>query len=272
MVNNSLKGKGALITGAASGFGKGVALEYAKRGAQIALIDINEEALIAIEKEIKEITQEKVISVVCDVSKSDEVKAMIKNSFKELDNIYILFNNAGIGLAYGRTIVRVKEEHFDKIININLKGQWLVASEIWRKMKSQNFGDTPLSGKIICTSSIAGMVPNAKLPAYSISKAGVLALMNLLAKTLAPEITVNSIAPGYHVTGIYLNSEDDMRLTMGDGNVKTPLNRIGTVEDVVNLMIFLASNRSNFITGHNFPIDGGIAEVGVPAHFIDSEV
>jgi 3-oxoacyl-[acyl-carrier protein] reductase len=272
MSKNFLLGKGVLITGAASGFGKEAALEFAKRGAQLALIDIDKEGLEHLEEEIKDITQEKVFIIKCDVSNSHEVKKMVKLAFKELDNIYILFNNAGIALAYGRTIVRVKEEHYDEIMNINLKGQWLVASEIWRKMKSQSFTDTPLSGKIICTSSIAGMVPNARLPAYSISKAGVIVLMKLLAKALAPNITVNSIAPGYHVTGIYLNSEEDMKLTMRDGNVKTPLNRIGTIDDVVNIIIFLASNKSNFITGHNFPVDGGIAEVGVPAHYLETEI
>jgi len=83
---------------------------------------------------------------------------------------------------------------------------------------------------------------------------------------------VNAISPGYHVTGIYNNSEEAMRVTMDDGHVKTPLNRLGTVEDVANLSVFLASPASDFITGHNFPCDGGIAELGVAAWYFKSDV
>ncbi|TXT59608.1 MAG: 3-oxoacyl-[acyl-carrier-protein] reductase FabG [Promethearchaeota archaeon] len=270
MVNKFLHGKGALITGAASGFGKAVALAFAKREANLILVDVNKELLEKASDEIKTQTDQKIIPICCDVSNSKQVKELGKKAFNELDNIYILFNNAGIGAAYGRNIVRVKERDYDNIMNVNLKGQWLVAKALWRKMKKQNF--KPFAGKMINTASIAGMEVNAKLPAYSLSKAGVIALTKLLAKTLAPEIAVNSIAPGYHVTGIYLNSEDDMKLTMRDGNVKTPLSRIGTVEDVIKVVLFLASEDSNFITGHNFPIDGGIAEVGVSAHYLDSDI
>ncbi|MHA1660689.1 MAG: SDR family NAD(P)-dependent oxidoreductase [Promethearchaeota archaeon] len=272
MVEKFLEGKGTLITGAASGFGKGIAIEYAKRGADLVLVDINEELLEETCKKIEQDQGQKVIPIVCDVSDSEQVQAMAKQAFKELDNIYILFNNAGIAAAYGRNILRVKEKDWDRVMGVNLKGQWLVAQSMCRKMKAQKFQGVSISGKIICTSSIAGMNVNAKIPAYSISKAGIIALMQLLAKTLAPKILVNSIAPGYHTTGIYLNSIDDMRLTMKDGNVKTPLNRAGTVEDIVNLVLFLASSASDFITGHNFPVDGGIVDVGVPANYLETNI
>ena len=147
-------------------------------------------------------------------------------------------------------------------MNVNLKGQWLVARALCRKMKSQKF--EPLAGKVICTASLAGINVDPFIPAYSITKIGIIGLMQLLAKTLAPKVAVNAISPGYHATGVYLNSVDDMIVTMKHGNVKTPLNRVGTVEDVVNLVLFLASPSSNFITGHNFVVDGGIAEAGVP--------
>jgi 3-oxoacyl-[acyl-carrier protein] reductase len=137
-------------------------------------------------------------------------------------------------------------------------------------MKRQKF--EPLKGKIIHTTSIAGSVVDPLIPVYSLSKMGVIGLTQLVAKSLAPHITSNAIAPGFHVTGIYGNNEDIMIQTMKDGNVKTPLNRIGTVEDVINLMIFLASPRSDFITGHTFPIDGGIAEVGVPPNTLKSDI
>ena len=266
MDNKFLEGKGALITGGASGFGKGVAFARAK----LALIDVNEDLLEQTSKEIQNQYKTKVIPIVCDVSNSDQVEAMAKQAYKELDNVYILFNNAGIALSYGVNICRVKEENWDKIINTNLKGQWLVAKAFCRKMKTQKF--EPIAGKMINTASIAGMVVDGGVPVYSISKTGIIALTKLLSQALAPKITVNSISPGLHVTGIYRNSEEEVRIKIESGHVKTPLNRVGTIEDVVNLLIFLASPKSNFITGHNFPIDGGIAEVGVPPNYIKSNV
>jgi NAD(P)-dependent dehydrogenase (short-subunit alcohol dehydrogenase family) len=270
MVEKFLEGKGALITGGASGFGRGVAYAYAERGADLILVDINEDLLEETSRNIANKTGQKVIPIVCDVSKSDQVEEMGKQAFKELDNIYILFNNAGLGTQFGRNILRIKEDEWDKIINVNLKGQWLVARALCRKMKAQKF--EPLAAKVIHTASIAGMDADPFLPAYSISKFGIIALMQLLAKTLAPKVTVNSISPGYHATGAYLNSVDDMIITMKHGNVRTPLNRVGTIEDVVNLMIFLASPLSNFITGHNFTVDGGIAEVGLPSHLTKDDI
>ncbi len=265
-----LEGKGALITGGASGFGRSIAQTYAEQGADLILVDINEDLLEETSKKIESDTNQKVIPIVCDVSDSDKVKQMVKQAFSELENIYILNNNAGVGLNFGKDITRVRESLFDKTIAINLKGQWLVAKEMARKMKKQDF--KPLAGKIIHTASIAGMVVDAGLPAYSISKVGVIALMQLLARSLAPKITANSISPGYHITGIYDNREDIMKMTMEQGHVKTPLNRLGTVEDVVKASLFLASSLSDFMTGHNLPCDGGIAEVGVPPYYFDSEV
>ncbi|TXT56383.1 MAG: 3-oxoacyl-[acyl-carrier-protein] reductase FabG [Promethearchaeota archaeon] len=266
---NFLEGKGALITGGASGFGRGMGLAYAERGADVVLVDINEKLLEDTSKQINQKTGQKVVPITCDVSKADQVKAMAKQAFSELDNIYLLNNNAGIGLGM-KDITKIDEKWFDTTLNVNLKGQWLVAKELSRRMKKQKF--TPIAGKIICTASIAGMVVDAGLPAYSISKAGVLALMQLLARTLAPKMTVNAISPGYHVTGIYNNEFQTMKITMDLGHVKTPLNRVGTVDDIVNVSLFLASPLSDFITGHNFPCDGGIAEVGVPAYYTKSNI
>ncbi|UCC19855.1 MAG: SDR family oxidoreductase [Promethearchaeota archaeon] len=264
-----LEGKGALITGGASGFGKGVAFEYAKRGADLVLVDINENMLEETSKLIETETKQKVIPITCDVSQANQVKKMSKQAFEELDNIFILFNNAGIGPGYGKDILKVDEKIWNSTIDVNLKGQWLVSKFICRNMRKQSF--EPLAGKVIHTSSDMGMVVDITVPVYCISKAGIITLMQLLAKTLAPKIAVNAISPGYHVTGIYANSEETMVKTMKIGNVKTPLNRVGTVEDIVNIALFLASSASNFITGHNFVIDGGIVEVGVPANYLKTD-
>jgi NAD(P)-dependent dehydrogenase (short-subunit alcohol dehydrogenase family) len=270
LVEKFLEGKGAVITGAAGGFGKGVAEAFAESGANLVLVDLKKEMLEETCKSITQKTGRKVIPILCDVSKSVQVEAMAEQAFEELDNVYILFNNAGIGQQYGVNIIKKKEDIFDRTMEVNLKGQWLVSKEICRKMMRQKL--EPLAGKVIHTASAAGVVVNPALPEYSISKAGVIALVQILAKTLAPKITVNCISPGYHLTPIYNNDEKLIRSMIKEGGIKTPVNRIGTIEDVVNLVLFLASPASNFITGHNFLIDGGISEVGVPAHFLKTEV
>jgi NAD(P)-dependent dehydrogenase (short-subunit alcohol dehydrogenase family) len=270
MIDKFLEGKGALITGGASGFGRGVAFAFAERGAEIVLVDINEELLQETAKNIINKTNQKVLPIVCDVSKSDQVEAMVKQAFQELDNIYILFNNAGTGYPYGLDLLRTKEKDWDRILNINLKGQWMVSRSVCKRMKKQTF--EPLAGKVIHTASIAGMKVDNKTPVYSISKVGIIAMVQMLAQSLAPKITVNSISPGYHITGIYDNREDMVKMIMDDGHVKTPLNRMGTIEDVVNVMLFLASSLSDYITGHNFPVDGGIVEVGVPPYYFKSDI
>ncbi|MFX1378989.1 MAG: SDR family NAD(P)-dependent oxidoreductase [Promethearchaeota archaeon] len=270
MNDKFLEGKGVLITGAASGFGRGVAFEYAKRGADLALVDIKANDLEATTKEIKNTYNRNAIPIVCDVSKSNQVNSMAKQALEELDNIYILYNNAGIAPHYGLNIFRTKEDEYDLIMNTNLKGPWLVTKALGKKISRQKFD--PVAGKVIFCASIAGIKPNSALPIYGISKAGVILLTKIFAQDLAPNVTVNSISPGYHVTPIYNNDPDLIEKMLKEGNVKTPLSRIGSAEDVVNLMIFLASPASDFITGHNFMVDGGIADVGVPATFLKSEI
>jgi NAD(P)-dependent dehydrogenase (short-subunit alcohol dehydrogenase family) len=259
MVEKIFEGKGVLITGGASGFGRGAAYAFAERGADVAIIDINEELLEETAKKVAEKTGRKIIPIVCDVSKSDQVESMAKQAYQELGNIYVLFNNAGIGIAYGKNICRVREDQWDQIMGVNLKGQWLVAKSLWRKMKAQKFDNEMLSGRIICNASLAGINLNPRLPAYSITKVGVIALAKLLSMTLAPKITVNSIAPGFHVTGIYLNDEEVVKTVLKEEEIEIPLNRVGTVDDVVNLVVFLASPESEYITGQCFPVDGGLA-------------
>ena len=176
----------------------------------------------------------------------------------------MLFNNAGISLGYRKDFLKVDEELYDLMMNVNLKGQWLVAKEVCRRMRKQKF--EPFAGKVVLTSSMFGLFPNEKTFVYSLTKAGAIAMTKMLAKTLAPRITVNSISPGYHLTGIYHDSMDTLMSVHDDGNAKTPLNRIGDVEDIVKVILFIASDASNFITGHNFIVDGGITEVGVHAN------
>ncbi|MBD3256058.1 MAG: SDR family oxidoreductase [Candidatus Lokiarchaeota archaeon] len=257
MVEKFLEDKGAVITGGASGFGRGAAYAFAERGADVVLVDVNKQLLEETAKKVASKTGRKVVPIVCDVSNSNQVDAMAKKAGRELDNIYILFNNAGIGVAFGRNICRVKEEDWDKIMSVNLKGQWLVAKAFWRKMKSNKF--EPIAGKIICNASVAGINLSVNIPSYSITKAGVIALSKILAKTLAPKITSNAIAPGFHVTGIYLNDENVVNTVITEEKADIKLERLGTVDDVVKLVVFLASPGSDYITGEVIKCDGGTA-------------
>ena len=251
-----LEGKGALITGGASGFGRGATYALAEKGADVVIVDINEELLEETSKKVAQKTGRKVVPIVCDVSKSDQVKSMAKQAYEELENVFVLFNNAGIADQSLRPITKVKEVDWDRIMDVNLKGQWLVMNSLWRKMKKQPF--EPLAGKVICTSSLGALTLSPVLPAYCISKIGVIAMAKIFAKELAPKITVNSILPGFHTTGIYLNSEDLIKTMMKAGNITLPLGRIGTVDDVVNLLMFLVSPASDYITGQYFIVGGGL--------------
>ncbi len=257
MEGKFLEGKGAVITGGASGFGRGAAYTLTEKGADVVLVDINEELLEETAKKVEKTTKKKVIPIVCDVAMSDQVKAMAKQAFEELDNVYILFNNAGMADYSLRDITRVKEADWDRVLNVNLKGMWLVANSLIKKMRKQQF--KPLAGKIICTSSQGSKMLSPILPTYCISKVGVNAMAKLFAKALAPKITVNTILPGVHTTGIYLNSEDLIKTMLKAGNTRIPLGRIGTVEDVTNVLMFLTSPASNYITGQEFLVTGGLA-------------
>jgi len=269
MVEKFLEGKGAVITGGASGFGKGIALAYAERGADLVLVDIKEEVLEETSKEIEQASGQRVIPIVCDVSSSDQVKSMAKQASNELENIFVLNNNAGIAINYGKNLLKVTEKMWDQMMSVNLKGQWLVAKAFGRKMRTQKI--EPIAGKMIHTASLAGVVVDEMTPVYALTKVGIIGMVKLLAQSLAPNVTVNSLSPGYHFTPMYLNREL-MKTIMDEGHVKTPLNRIGTIDDVVNVSVFLASPASNFITGHNFPVDGGVGDVGCPANYLKTDL
>lgn len=261
--NKFLEGKGAVITGAASGFGRDDALKLAEVGANLVLCDVNVEGLEETAQLVKSKYGAEVLTAQTDVSDSDQVKKLAKQAYATFDNIYVLVNNAGVGIDF-TSILAVKERIWDTTLNINLKGQWLIAKTFCRKMKMQKF--EPIAGKIINMASIAGVKPDPFIPVYSISKVGVIALTQLLAAQLAPKVTVNCVSPGYHVTGIYDNDVDLMQKTMDAGGVQTPLKRYGTIEDISNIIVFLASPHSDFITGQNVIVDGGIVSVGVPPH------
>ncbi len=251
-----LLNKVALITGAGSGFGRATSLRFAREGASIIAIDRNgataEETVHLIKKE----KGNEALSIECDISKIEDIKAMALTVFKTFPRLDILINNAGIGTFSTGQLLTVSEKIWDDVMNVNLRGTWLVTKELAKKMKKQELiGE--LRGKIINVSSLAGKVPSTPLGVYSISKAGLIAMTQILAQELAPSITVNAVCPGFHLTGIYLNDENLVKAAVKMWSGKLLLERIGTADDIANVLYFLASDDSNYMTGQSLICDGG---------------
>lgn len=243
-----LKGKCAVITGAARGIGKAVALKLASLGANIVLnYRSSEKEVKEVENLIKDMGVE-VISVKGDISKLDEVENLVSVAKEKFGCIDIMVNNAGI--TKDTLILRMKEEDFDTVIDINLKGVFNCLKCITPIMVKQKHG------KIINLSSVVGISGNAGQVNYSASKAGVIGMTKSLAKEVGSRgINVNAVAPGY--------IETDMTEALGDKykeEVKKniPLKKLGKPEDVANVVAFLSSEASDYVTGQVIQVDGGM--------------
>ena len=250
-----LIGKNALVTGAGDGIGRAIALRYAKEGANVIVNDINPETAEKTVNDIKKMGL-KSIALIADISKIDQVKAMAGECFSFIDQIDILVNNAGIGASY-ISLLKMKEEDWDRTININLKGVWLVTKFIAKKMKRNKASKDQLRGKIINLSSMAGRRGRAGLGAYCASKFGVIGLTQTLARELGiSRITVNAICPGVIHTKIYGNISKE-ELAGSSDPVSLKYKPVGAAEDVAKVAFFLASTDSDYITGQSFPVSGG---------------
>ncbi len=243
-----LKGKCAIVTGAAKGIGKAIALKLASLGANIVLnYRSSEEKAIETENVIKALGVE-VLRVKGDISNISDVENLINTAKENFGKIDIMVNNAGI--TKDTLILRMKEEDFDSVINVNLKGVFNCLKTITPVMVKQR------EGKIINLSSVVGLSGNAGQVNYAASKAGVIGMTNSLAKEVgARGITVNAVAPGF--------IETDMTEVLGDkfkeeAKKAIPLKRLGKPEDVANVVAFLASEDANYITGQVIQVDGGM--------------
>jgi len=243
-----LKGKCAVITGASRGIGKAIALKLASLGANIVInYRSNEKEAIEIENEIKNMGAEAII-VKGDISKLQEVENLVSVAKGRFGNIDIMVNNAGI--TKDTLILRMKEEDFDSVIDVNLKGVFNCLKAITPIMVKQKHG------KIINLSSVVGITGNAGQVNYSASKAGVIGMTKSLAREVGSRgINVNAVAPGY--------IETDMTEALGDKykeemKKNIPLKRLGKAEDVAEVVAFLASESSNYVTGQVIQVDGGM--------------
>lgn len=243
-----LNGKCAIITGASRGLGKAIALKLASLGTNIVLnYRSSEKEAIDVENEIKEMGVE-VLSIKADISKLAEVENLVAAAKEKFGSIDIIVNNAGI--TKDGLILRMKEEDFDSVIDVNLKGVFNCLKSITPIMVKQKHG------KIINISSVVGISGNAGQVNYAASKAGIIGMTKSLAKEVGSRgINVNAVAPGF--------IETDMTDALGD-KVKDelkkgiPLKKFGKAEDVANVVAFLSSESSDYVTGQVIQVDGGM--------------
>ncbi|MCQ4697460.1 3-oxoacyl-[acyl-carrier-protein] reductase [Paeniclostridium sordellii] len=243
-----LNGKVALITGGSRGIGKAIAIKLASYKANIVInYTSNKEHALKVKEEIESYGVKSIV-IKCDVSKSDEVNNMIEEVVKEFGQIDILVNNAGI--TRDGLLMRMKEEDFDSVIDINLKGVFNCTKSATKYMMKKRYG------KIINISSVVGLIGNAGQANYCASKAGVIGLTKSSARELASRnINVNAIAPGFIDTDMTSVLNENLKETLLKN---IPQNRFGSPEDVANLVLFLASDMSSYITGQIINVDGGM--------------
>ncbi|MBN1810822.1 MAG: 3-oxoacyl-[acyl-carrier-protein] reductase [Anaerolineae bacterium] len=243
-----LTDKIAVVTGGAQGIGKAVAETLAQRGANVVVADLQVEKATAVAQEITASTGNKAIAVQVDVSDSESAQAMIDAAIAEFDRVDILVNNAGI--TRDNLIMRMSEDEFDLVININLKGAFNCTKAVIRKMMKQR------AGSIINMASVSGVTGQAGQTNYSSSKAGLIGFTKALAKEVGSRgITVNAVAPGFIETALTVDLPEEIREM---GIKLTPLGRFGQPQDVANAVAFLASDEASFITGEILTVDGGL--------------
>ncbi|MCQ6279696.1 3-oxoacyl-[acyl-carrier-protein] reductase [Bacillus sp. EB600] len=244
----NLEGKAALITGASRGIGREIALELARQGANVAVNYAGSEAKAnEVVDEIKKMGKE-AFAIKCDVSNAEEVATMIKETVDRFGHLDILVNNAGI--TKDNLLMRMKEEEWDDVININLKGVFLCTKAVTRQMMKQR------DGRIINIASIVGVSGNAGQANYVAAKAGIIGLTKTTAKELASRnITVNAIAPGFISTDMTDKLTDEVRSEMLK---QIPLARLGEPKDIAKMAAFLASEDSSYMTGQTLHINGGM--------------
>lgn len=243
-----MKGQTAIITGSSRGIGRTVAEEFAKRGVNVVIVDISEEASSKTAEEIKNSFQVETLGVKADVSNSEDVKKLFDEVVKRFQKIEILVNNAGI--TKDNLLIRMKDEEWDAVLNVNLKGAFLCCREAVKIMSKQRYG------RIINIASVVAFIGNPGQVNYSASKAGLVALTKTLAKEYASRgITVNAVAPGFiqtAMTEVLPEKVKEEMLRM------IPLQRFGTTYDVANAVIFLAKPESEYITGQVIHVNGGM--------------
>ena len=240
--------KVALITGASRGIGKQVALKFAENGYNVAMNYVSDNTDVeGLREEFAKYGAESVI-VCADVSKSEQVDKLVKQTIEKFGRIDVLVNNAGI--TRDGLLMRMKEEDFDRVVETNLKGTFLVTKAVTPYMMKKK------SGSIINISSVVGVAGNAGQCNYSASKAGIIGFTKSVAKELASRnIRANAVAPGFIATDMTAVLSDEIKEKI---NSEIPLKRMGNSREVADVIYFLGSEESSYVTGQVLNIDGGM--------------
>lgn len=245
-----LQDKVGIVTGAGQGIGKATAMTFAREGAKVVVADINEAAAQATAEEIKGAGGE-AIAVYLNVTDAASVDNMVKATMDWGGRIDALVNNAGI--TKDARLLKMTEDQWDAVINVNLKGVWLCGKAVAAVMTEQG------SGSIINASSISGLYGNFGQSNYTATKGAVVAMTITWSVELGPKgVRANAVAPGFTQTPMVESVPDKV---LEDVKSKTPLRRLGTPEDVANVYLFLASDESSFITGQVITVSGGLMRV-----------
>lgn len=242
-----LEGRVALITGAGQGIGRAIALRFADEGAKVVVVDVAETTASAVASEIKAAEGE-ALAVVCDVTKRDQVGALVERALSAYGQIDILGNNAGI--TRDARLIKMTEEDFDRVIDVNLKGAFNMAQAVAGPMIEHGYG------RIISTASVVGLYGNFGQTNYVATKAGVIGMTRVWARELGPKgITANAVAPGFIATDMIKTVPEKVI----DGMIeRTPVRRLGTPEDIAAAYLFLASEEASFVNGVVLSVDGGL--------------
>ncbi|MCV6576508.1 MAG: SDR family oxidoreductase [Cohaesibacter sp.] len=243
--NGRLAGKVAIITGAASGFGEGMARRFAKEGAKVVVADLNREGAEKIASEIDG------LAVGVDVTKSADVDKMVEAA-RSLGGLDILINNAGF-THRNQPMLEVDEDTFDQIFAVNVKAIFLAAKRVVPIMEEQG------GGVIINTASTAGLRPRPGLVWYNSSKGAAISMTKSMAVELAPkQIRVNALCPVAGPTGmLHLFMGEDTPQKRAEFESSIPIGRLSSPQDMANAALYLASDEANFITGVALEVDGG---------------
>lgn len=238
-----------LVTGGSRGIGKEVALKYAENGYNVVINYVSDKTDVeAIKNELLEKGAHDVLLAKADVTNAEQIEELVQQAIEKFGAIDVLVNNAGI--TKDNLLMRMSEEEFDKVIEVNLKGTYIVTKAVTKYMMKKR------RGSIINLSSVVGVAGNAGQCNYSASKAGIIGFTKSVAKELASRnIRANAVAPGF--------IETDMTSVLSDsvkGNIysQIPLKRMGTAKEVANLVYFLGEDTSSYITGQVINVDGGM--------------